>query len=319
MTEKKRHELTDFMQQISAEMALEYARIRKRALEDPGTAGDQGEENWASLLRGWLPAAYRVVTKGRVIGSDGTASPQVDVLVLHPTYPMWLLDKKLYLAGGVVAVFECKITLNARHIKETAQKAVKLRNILPKRQGTPYRELHSAIIYGLLCHSHSWQGVKSYPRFKIDNLLYEAAEKYAAHPRELLDLVCVSDLAFWSTARFATPRQKFGAHVGIYSTFALDNWEPHGSLDRMALEPAPGYTPIGAFLQRLLQRLAWDDHSMRRLASYFWDVKLRNIGAARMLPWPTSLLSDEVMNRLSTPDGLEESWYEAWNEWNQIF
>jgi len=33
------------------EIEEEYNRIRKRAYEDPGTAGDQGEENWAELLR----------------------------------------------------------------------------------------------------------------------------------------------------------------------------------------------------------------------------------------------------------------------------
>ena len=55
MSQDKTHDLYDFMQQISNEMAAEYDRIQKRATEDPGTAGDQGEENWAELLRGWLP------------------------------------------------------------------------------------------------------------------------------------------------------------------------------------------------------------------------------------------------------------------------
>ena len=45
----KSHDLFDFMSQISQEMALEYERIQKRATEDPGTAGDQGEENWAGV------------------------------------------------------------------------------------------------------------------------------------------------------------------------------------------------------------------------------------------------------------------------------
>ena len=55
MPEQKTHDLYDFMRQIDAEMAAEYNRIRKRTAEDPGTAGDQGEENWAELLREWLP------------------------------------------------------------------------------------------------------------------------------------------------------------------------------------------------------------------------------------------------------------------------
>ena len=44
------HELHDFLQQDLAEMQAEYVRIRKRTLEDPGTAGDEGEEVWACLL-----------------------------------------------------------------------------------------------------------------------------------------------------------------------------------------------------------------------------------------------------------------------------
>ena len=54
------HDLAEFMRQVSVEMASEYERIRRRTHEDPGTAGDQGEENWASLLRDWLPRTYEV-------------------------------------------------------------------------------------------------------------------------------------------------------------------------------------------------------------------------------------------------------------------
>ena len=76
MNETQAHDLHNFMQQISQEMASEYRRI-----QDPGTAGDQGEENWAELLRGWIPSNYEGVTKGRIISQDGRTSPQVDVVV----------------------------------------------------------------------------------------------------------------------------------------------------------------------------------------------------------------------------------------------
>src|SRR5437773_1242208 len=100
---KNKHDFFDFMKSIQDEMAQEYVRIQKRTREDPGTAGDQAEENWATLFRNWLPANYPVVTKGRIISEDGNASPQVDVLVLHPSYPLALRDKKMYFAGGVIA------------------------------------------------------------------------------------------------------------------------------------------------------------------------------------------------------------------------
>jgi hypothetical protein len=133
------HDLHDLMRAVSDQIGAEYARIRKRAGEDPGTAGDQGEENWATLLRGWLPKTYTVVTKGRIVGHDGAAGPQVDVLVLKPSYPPALMSTKLYLAGGVAAVFECKVTLRAKHIREAGENARALRSAYPNRTGAQRR------------------------------------------------------------------------------------------------------------------------------------------------------------------------------------
>src|SRR5919106_2243588 len=108
------HELEAFLRQDQAELAAEYRRIYHRTSEDPGTAGDEGEENWAALLREWLPSSYQVVTKGRVVFPDRSASSQVDVVVLRGSYPPRLLNNKLYLSSGVVAAFECKNTLTNR-------------------------------------------------------------------------------------------------------------------------------------------------------------------------------------------------------------
>ena len=89
------HDIHDFIVSTHDEISKEYARIRKRASQDPATAGDQGEENWATLLRKWLPTYFHVVTKGRILTDSGYASPQIDVLILYPSYPQILLDKKL--------------------------------------------------------------------------------------------------------------------------------------------------------------------------------------------------------------------------------
>lgn len=102
------HDIHDFVKESTTTLQAEYERIRKRAAQDPGTAGDQGEENWAELFRQWLPSYLRIVTKGRIITHSGYTSPQVDLLVLVPSYREILLSKKLYLAAGVAAAFECK-------------------------------------------------------------------------------------------------------------------------------------------------------------------------------------------------------------------
>lgn len=136
------------------EINEEYQRIQKRAAEDPGTAGDQGEENWETLLKDWLPANFQVVTKGRIITPDGTASPQVDVLLLKPEYPRKLLDKKLYLSSGVLAAFECKITLKSEHLEKSVKTAKIIRQSLESRKGTtPYKELNVQL-YMAYWHIH---------------------------------------------------------------------------------------------------------------------------------------------------------------------
>jgi len=163
------HDIHDFLKSSQRAIQDEYARIQKRAAEDPGTAGDQGEENWATILRQWLPSYFHVVTKGRILTESGYASPQVDILVLMPSYPQLLLDKKLYLAGGVAAAFECKTTLKAEHIKSAVQTCAEIKKNLPKQEGSPYKELNSTIIYGLLAHSHSWKGEKSTPIPNIED------------------------------------------------------------------------------------------------------------------------------------------------------
>ena len=201
MPEENSHDLYDFMQQLSDEMAAEYDRIQKRATEDPGTAGDQGEENWAELLRGWLPSTYKVVTKGKIISQDGSTSPQVDVLVLKDIYPEKLINKKLYLAAGVAAAFECKTTLKAEHIEQAVKTCIKIKDLYPVREGTPYKELHAPIVYGLLAHSHSWKNPNSTPEANIEQKLLEFDELYVSHPRQTLDLFCVADFGTWISGK----------------------------------------------------------------------------------------------------------------------
>ncbi len=140
------HDLVSFMRDATIQMASDYDLIQKRATEDPGTAGDQGEENWATLLRRWLPPTYQVVTKGRILPDQGAAGPQVDVLLLSPAYPQALIDKKLYLAGGVLAAFECKVTLTAAHVRDFVSHAVSISRLAPRRMGSPFRDVNSPLV-----------------------------------------------------------------------------------------------------------------------------------------------------------------------------
>lgn len=301
MSEPKQHDLYKFMQAIKQEIAAEYERIRMRTTEDPGTAGDQGEENWADLFRDWLPPTLHVATKGRILGHEGEASSQVDVLVLHPSYPRKLRNKKLYLAGGVLAAFECKNTLKAEHVSQAVKTAVQIRGLLPQRHGTPYKELHSPIIYGLLAHSYSWKSESSTPIENITEALKQADEAFVKHPREMLDFICVSDLATWSSSRSAwhgpqywdfwddLMTELYGAKGSPTSSHPC-----YSSSTQARTKVGDSFTPVGTMLSLLLRKLAKEDDSFSRLSTYFSAAKVTGAGRGVERVYPASIYSKEV-------------------------
>lgn len=308
------HELDVWIQQTTSEMASEYERIRRRATEDPGTAGDQGEENWADLLRNWLPTGYQVRTKGRILAHDGTASRQVDIVVLRPGYPTRLADKRLYLTSGVAAAFECKLTIAATHITEATETAAQIARMTAPRSGTPYRELVSPIIYGILAHSHRWS-TSQVAIEKINEYVISGTGKHASHAREYLDVVCVADTC--ASLRSTELNRKVAA---IWKRLGGAPEEAPEQISCMVgnFFPDTSRPPIGPLLAYLLIRLGWEDSSVRPFADYF---RLANIfsrcfgGAASMIP--TGLDSDTEAAVLGRPlEDYDESAPWAWDEWD---
>ena len=325
MSEEKTHDLHEFMRQLSTEMAAEYDRIQMRATEDPGTAGDQGEENWAELLCGWLPRTYKVVTKGRIISQDGRISPQIDVLVLKSIYPEKLLTKKLYLAAGVAAAFECKTTLKASHIEEAVKTCTEIKNLYPNREGTPYKELHAPIVYGLLAHSHSWKGPNSTPEANIEQKLLESDYLHVSHPRQGLDLLCVADLATWILSKWTFLGPQVFARPEDGSPPFLKYGGPDEAVRSSYAGHTPSYdhqvehfTPIGVLISNLTNRLAWEDSSLRDLADYYRLAGLYGSGKGSTRKWPSSIYSEKVRQRIEAGN-LRTGPAAIWNEWNMVF
>lgn len=313
------HDIHSFLQSAQRGLDDEYRRILKRATEDPGTAGDQGEENWATLLKNWLPSYFQIVTKGRILTETGYASPQIDILVLHPSYPRILLDNKLYLAGGVAAAFECKVTLKAFHVKNAVKTCAEIRKNLPKELGSPYKELNSSIIYGLLAHSHSWKGKRSKPMENIEKALWEADSEYVDHPIQCLDFITVSDLATWQSLKttYFSPKLanyidefekiygKDGAGISSYTCSAI------------GIEGQKDYfTPIGVLLAGLFSKLAWTFKDMQGLDSYFRKVDMMGNGQGRARFWPITIYSEEIRKRVYS--GLLSNG-QSYDEWSIAF
>lgn len=306
------HALHEFMAQVTAEMGSEYQRIFARSKEDPATAGDEGEENWASLFREWLPPGYHAQTKGRLLGHDGRASPQIDLVVLKPSYPRKLLEKKMWMAGGVAAAFECKTTLTAKHVRDSIERCARFKALIQPRQGSPRREINSPLIYGILAHSHSWKNPGSEPLSNVRAALDD--ELKIDRPSDLIDVMCVADLGSWSrvfTARYDSswlPAEEAAAfHAALGSSW--------GVTTAMMCAPASqggAFKPIGALLSDLTRRLAWEDHSVRDIADYYRMTNLSGSGQGTMRFWPPTIYSEETRARVAE-GGLSNG--SVWDEW----
>ena len=313
-SQEENHTLYDFMRQLSDEMAAEYNHIQKWATEDPGTAGDQGEENWAELLRGWLPRTYEVVTKGRIIGVDGRTSPQVDVLVLKDVYPKKLRNKKLYLAAGVAAAFECKTTLKAEHIEKTVKTCVEIKNLYPVREGTPYKELHAPIVYGVLAHSHPWKRPRSTPDMNVSKKLHNTNQSHVELPYQYLDLLCVADLGTWSLGKCTFQGPSICRDLDIPSeTGVAFSYYNRGTT---SLNQTAGFTPIGVFISSLSEKLAWENPELRALANYYKGVRIGGSGYGNGIPWSSLIYSEKVRQQLEAGCAVLN---DDWNEWSLFF
>jgi hypothetical protein len=295
--------LLDFLLQVSAQIQAEYERIRRRAVEDPGTAGDQGEENWASVLRGWLPSVVPRCHKGEIDRSGRLYQSQVDVIVLKPAYPSALADKKLYMAAGVAAAFECKTTLKRRDVEDSVRTAAKVKALLSPRVGTQHQETHTPLVYGLLAHSHVWKSPESKPHEIIRGALNLTDALVCEHPRLQIDLICVADLTVWTQdttpfvgpatwgARWETMAPIMGPDGGIITSFVEHNEPPAMS---------GKFNPIGLCIMDITRRLGWEDRSCRDLANYYRSV-LSFSGFGTQRHWPNSIFSHSTMQRLASP------------------
>ena len=302
------HRLHHFMNQLTDKMAGHYKEIQEWAATDPGTAGDQGEENWAEWLREWLPPAYQVVTKGQIINHEGKASRQIDVLVLKPFYPTSLHSGKRYFSAGVAAAFECKTTLKASHIDEATQICAGLKNLYPSRTGSPYKELHTPIAYGLLAHSHDWKGENSTPIDNIEQQLSTSTVSHASHPRLVLDFLCVADLGAWISTKIVSTYEPnrdrvLGGHLSHVP--ARDEGANHS-------------TAIGSFYVNLMEWFAWENPALRDIVDYYRGTGTGGRGGKMLLyRWGFSIFSEAVQNQIKRGRLIEGTL--SWDEWKSNF
>lgn len=288
--------------------------IQERPIVNRTDTTNGGGQSWAKLLRGLLPSIYEVVTKGKIISRDGRISREVEVLVLKRASSEKLMDKNLYSADCVAAAFDCKTTLLIEHIMGAVKACTEIKGLYPDRIGTPYRELHAPIIYGVLAHSYSWKGESTKPESDIEKILSASDGAYVLHPRECLDLLCVANLGTWKAVKVLTPlalasQGKTQTCSVLQSGFTL---QTAYMMARSAHENRSShFTPIGSFIFNLSRKLAWEDARLPDMSQYYRGVRMERLGSGKPRPWNFSF-SKGVMRQLRN----HRLNFSDWSEWS---
>lgn len=117
------------------------------------------------------------------------------------------------------------------------------------------------------------------------------------HPRECLDLLCVADLALWSSFKqpmsmsfYEEAGKPFYKWVdGVQTAYG----QSYKKMFAEGSESEGSFTPIGSFLSRLLNKLGLHDERLKDFSRYFGQA----VGGGSSLKWrnwPANVLSKEA-------------------------
>jgi hypothetical protein len=307
------HAHHEWLAEVTSDIAADYVRLHDEARHDPQRAGHGGESTWARLLEDWLPPQYEVATRKYVIPEERDEVRETDIVVFSAAYPQRLRQREEILAAGVAAAFSVKLTLDADGIRDGVEQAIALHRGSQPRFGTPRGEMVPAFPVGLLAHSHVWRQRGSSPERNVNDALVAFDQQLAAHPREMLDYVCVADLNTWTYSRmpYLPP---WGLDL---NPVASDKQKRQGAamtaVTQSEQEASPA--PVAIFIAGLILALSYTDPTLRPLAEglRLTDTLGRKGGLQRL--WPLdAVFSDHVAESLSTR-GLSEDNY----DWHAVY
>ena len=78
------------------------------------------------------------------------------------------------------------------------------------------------------------------------------------------------------------------------------------------------FTPIGALITNLTELLAWENPTLRDIASYYRATKMGGGGGGRLRRWPISIYSDAVLSQIKSGRQLIRH-TASWDEWKIVF
>lgn len=241
-------ELSNQLAVVAAKVANDYRDAQEAARGgDIQLAGHDGEGTWRRILSEWLPG-FPVKSRRYIVGPGGR-SQEIDLVLLRPDYPTPLIEESTVLASGVVAAFECKLTLKRPHIAQ----AIALKAQLTKVAGDATSiegALRGPIPLALLSHSaDSFFQKPDFSGHLTDEYEFQSAS--IDRPSDELDALLVADRAFFSTMRMTLSPKTFDPLELLPSSA----FTQHNSGKGLA------GTPILQFLMWLQRRVSADGQS----------------------------------------------------------
>ena len=189
------------------------------------------------------------------------------------------------------------------------ENSVKIKKMLPSREGTPYDELFQLPIFGLLAHSSKFKK-------DIHDVLDYQVFQSCQHPRELPDVFCVADTVIYECSKTVD----IGPYSSADARDLFKGMDKDGGIitdytcSREGLEFTYEGEVLGRLIAYLTGRMAYEDPSLRHFADYLSCIRWSG-GIGMMTPWKKSSLSKEVIRRLIR-EGYQE---DRWSKWQENF
>ncbi|MEU2687738.1 DUF6602 domain-containing protein [Streptomyces hygroscopicus] len=298
-----------WLRTVEQDIQEEYARLHQEARSDPQKAGHGGEGTWARILRDWLPPNYEVATRKYIIPEEGTETFETDLIVFRPNYPQALRIREEVLASGVAAAFSVKLTLNKDGIRDGFERAATIRRGIKKRLGTPREEITAPFPVGLIAHSHTWKHPGPTTDIRVQSICMDMDMKYATHPRESLDILCIADLGVWRTSRMPFIPQQAVQHL---DADRAPKYHPGAGLTSIMKMDSKSPT-VAVFVAALYERLALTDPTLQPLADGFNALGDSGSGGGMPRFWALEdVFSEKVQSALS--HGIMQSPDSNWRQ-----
>ncbi|WP_460871075.1 hypothetical protein, partial [Nocardioides pakistanensis] len=226
------------------------------------------------------------------------------IVVLRPSYPPALREHTDVIASGVAAAFSVKLTLKAAGFQDAAVRLGLLRRGMLLREGTPRSELHGAFPFGLLALSHQW---KEDPIASLESNV-AALHGAASHPRELIDFVCVADLACATTMRMP--------YLPAHTVAGLSGEKmsiPAVNTGYAISDPAESVSPVATLITSLFARLAFHDPELKELSIGLRRTGTMGAGKGKSRQWSLQdVYSQTVLETLEARWLTNDEWAAAY-------